>query len=76
MPGAPLRDRLTGMTTLDGACVLVAGATGGLGAPLCRQLAAAGARLTVTGRDGDRLAALNLDALCVPADLSRAGAAE
>ncbi|MGB7981698.1 MAG: SDR family NAD(P)-dependent oxidoreductase [Candidatus Nanopelagicales bacterium] len=64
------------MTTLDGACILVAGATGGLGAPLARRLAAAGAALTVTGRDGDRLAALGLDALCVPADLRKVGAAE
>jgi cyclic-di-GMP-binding biofilm dispersal mediator protein len=64
------------MTQLDGASVLVAGATGGLGAPLCRRLAAAGAQLTLTGRDGDRLAALAVDALCVPADLRRAGAAE
>ena len=64
------------MTTLDGASVLVAGATGGLGAPLSRRLAAAGARLTLTGRDGDRLAALGLDALSVPADLRKAGSAE
>ena len=76
MPAVPLRGRLAGMTTLDGACVLVAGATGGLGAPLSRRLGAAGARLTVTGRDGARLAALDLDALCVPADLRRAGVAE
>jgi short-subunit dehydrogenase len=64
------------MTILEGACVLVAGATGGLGAPLSRRLASAGARLTVTGRDADRLAALDLDALGVPADLRRSGAAE
>jgi cyclic-di-GMP-binding biofilm dispersal mediator protein len=64
------------MTTLDGARVLVAGATGGLGAPLSRRLAAAGARLTLTGRDGDRLVALGLDALSVPADLRKAGSAE
>jgi cyclic-di-GMP-binding biofilm dispersal mediator protein len=76
MPAGRLRGRLADMTTLDDACVLVAGATGGLGAPLSRRLAAAGARLTVTGRDGGRLAALGLDALRVPADLRRAGAAE
>ncbi|HSO04689.1 MAG TPA: SDR family oxidoreductase [Candidatus Limnocylindrales bacterium] len=64
------------MTTLTGASVLVAGATGGLGAPLSRRLAAAGARLTLCGRDADRLAALGLEALAVPADLRRAGAAE
>ena len=64
------------MTTLDGACVLVAGAAGGLGAPLSRRLATAGARLTLTGRDLDRLAALGLDALCVATDLRRVGSAE
>jgi cyclic-di-GMP-binding biofilm dispersal mediator protein len=64
------------MTVLEGASVLVAGATGGLGTPLCRRLESAGARLTVIGRGDSRLAALGLDALCVPADLRRAGAAE
>lgn len=76
MPAQPLRGRLTRVTTLTGASVLVAGATGGLGAPLSRRLAAAGARLTLCGRDADRLAALGLEALAVPADLRRAGAAE
>ncbi len=64
------------MVDLADSSILVAGATGGLGAPLSRHLAAAGARLTLTGRDADRLAALGLDALCVPADLRRAGTAE
>ena len=64
------------MIDLAGSSVLVAGATGGLGAPLSRLLAAAGAHLTLTGRDADRLAALGLDALCVPADLRRAGTAD
>jgi short-subunit dehydrogenase len=76
MPDQTVRGRVSDMTTLDGACVLVAGAAGGLGAPLSRRLATAGARLTLTGRDGDRLAALGLDALCVPADLRKAGMAE
>ncbi|CCQ15411.1 Short-chain dehydrogenase/reductase SDR [Rhodococcus sp. AW25M09] len=38
------------MTTLDGARILVFGASGGLGGPLVDQLAQAGARLTVSGR--------------------------
>ena len=76
MPAQPLRGRLTRVTALTGSSVLVAGATGGLGAPLSRRLAAAGARLTISGRDADRLAALGLEALAVPADLRRAGAAE
>lgn len=38
------------MTTLDGARILVFGASGGLGGPVVEQLAKAGARLTVSGR--------------------------
>ncbi|MEK8070479.1 SDR family NAD(P)-dependent oxidoreductase [Rhodococcoides navarretei] len=38
------------MTTLDGARILVFGASGGLGGPIVEQLANAGARLTVSGR--------------------------
>ena len=64
------------MTDLAGASVLVAGATGGLGGPISRQLSAEGALLTITGRDADRLAALDLDAVAVPADLRKAGAAD
>lgn len=43
------------MTTLDGAHVLVLGATGGLGSAIARELAAAGARLTLSGRNPERL---------------------
>lgn len=46
------------MATLAGAHVLVVGATGGLGAPLSRQLAARGAVLTLAGRSAEKLAAL------------------
>lgn len=45
-------------SVLDGASVLVVGASGGLGAPITRALAARGARLTLAGRDEARLAAL------------------
>ncbi|MGV8875443.1 MAG: SDR family NAD(P)-dependent oxidoreductase [Rhodococcus sp. (in: high G+C Gram-positive bacteria)] len=38
------------MTTLDGARILVFGASGGLGSPIVDQLAKAGARLTLSGR--------------------------
>lgn len=48
----------TAGSVLDGASVLVVGASGGLGAPLTRALAAHGARLTLAGRDEARLAAL------------------
>lgn len=43
---------------LRGAHVLVVGATGGLGGAVARALAAAGARLSLSGRDPVRLAAL------------------
>lgn len=75
MPTLLERGRVAAMTDLAGASILVAGATGGLGAPIARQLAAAGALLTITGRDVNRLAALGLDAVAVPADLRKAGAA-
>ena len=39
------------MTPLRDLSILVAGATGGLGAPISRLLADAGARLTLLGRD-------------------------
>jgi len=45
-------------TSLLGARILLAGATGGLGAPLARQLAGRGARLTLVARSDERLAAL------------------
>ncbi|MCZ4561967.1 SDR family NAD(P)-dependent oxidoreductase [Rhodococcus sp. IEGM 1401] len=38
------------MTSLDGARILVFGASGGLGGPIVEQLAKAGARLTLSGR--------------------------
>ncbi len=55
--------------------ILVAGASGGLGAPIARRLADAGARLVLVGRDASRIDALGLDAVTLPADLRKAGAA-
>ena len=57
------------MTSLADCSVLVVGATGGLGAPISRQLAAEGAKLTLLGRDVGRLEALGLDATLVTGDL-------
>ncbi len=49
---------------------VVLGATGGIGAALCRRLAARGSRLTVAARDPQRVRELaaELDALPVPLD--------
>ncbi|WP_218592145.1 SDR family NAD(P)-dependent oxidoreductase [Pseudonocardia oceani] len=47
---------------LDGARVLVAGASGVLGAAIARALDARGARLVLAGRDAGRLDAVGLDA--------------
>lgn len=59
------------VTTLEGARVLVVGAGGGLGAPLCAALDAAGARLTLAGRRREPLEALGIDgAALVTADLT------
>src|SRR6056297_1731671 len=44
------------MTTLDGATVLVTGASGGFGRQMMRQFLAAGSRLIVTDRDAAALA--------------------
>ena len=60
------------MTSLRDLSILVAGATGGLGAPISRLLADAGARLTLLGRDRGRLEALGLDAALVAGDLRQA----
>lgn len=56
---------------LDGASVLVAGASGGLGAPICRLLAERGARLTVMARHEDRLRDLGVDAVIAAGDITR-----
>lgn len=61
---------------LSGRSILVAGATGGLGAPIARRLADAGARLALAGRDHGRLEALGIQGTLVTADLSKAGSAQ
>jgi len=66
------------MTTreLSGARVAVVGASGALGSRIARELAAAGARLLLVGRDADRLAATGVDGTpVVAADISSAGEA-
>ncbi|MET0863174.1 MAG: SDR family NAD(P)-dependent oxidoreductase [Nakamurella sp.] len=46
------------MGNIEGAHILVVGASGGLGSAISRELAARGARLTLSGRSDDRLTAL------------------
>jgi short-subunit dehydrogenase len=57
---------------ISGSTALVTGASGGLGQAIARALAAAGARLVLSGRRADVLEALasELDATVAPADLS------
>ena len=60
--------------SLDGASVVVTGASGGLGGHIARQLADAGARLTLAARDRSALETLGIDATLVSADLRDAEA--
>ncbi|MEJ5946206.1 SDR family oxidoreductase [Pseudokineococcus basanitobsidens] len=65
------------MTDLDGARVLVTGASGGLGSLLAGGMAQRGARVVVSGRDEQRLRALDVEAAAhLPADLRQPGAPE
>lgn len=71
-------------SSLAGASVLVAGATGGLGRAVCAALAERGARLTLSGREESRLAAVAAsladpaggEVPTIAADLRKASAAE
>src|ERR671914_1386616 len=64
---------------LDGSTALLTGATGGLGQAIAQALAAAGARVLLTGRRAELLeevrARLGDGAVSLPADLAEPGAA-
>lgn len=68
-PGRPAATGRAGPTPLEGASVLVAGATGGLGSALATELDGRGARLTLVGRDPSRLEAVPCRGHRVVADL-------
>ena len=60
--------------SLKGASVVVTGASGGIGRYIAKQLAEAGARLTLAARDRNALESLGIDATLVSADLRDAEA--
>ncbi|MHA7154147.1 SDR family NAD(P)-dependent oxidoreductase [Arthrobacter sp. TMN-50] len=67
------------MTTISGSHYLVIGATGVLGAAVARQLVAAGARVTLSGRSAEKLGSLAEElgasvAGIIAADLTQPGA--
>jgi short-subunit dehydrogenase len=63
-----------GDRVLDGASIVVAGASGGIGRHIAKQLAECGARLTLVGRDLSALESLGIDATLLSADLRDAAA--
>lgn len=67
--GADMADR-----GIDGASIVVAGASGGIGRQIATQLAEHGARLTLVGRDLSALEGIGLDATLLSADLRDAEA--
>ena len=62
------------MTELAGKHILVTGASGGLGSRIARQLIAAGATVSLAGRDETKLNALSPDSARYTVDLATAGA--
>jgi short-subunit dehydrogenase len=64
------------MTTLTGKHILVTGATGGLGSRVCRELIAAGATVSLAGRDEARLTAVSPSSARYTVDLALPGAAQ
>jgi len=64
------------MSTLNERSILVVGASGGLGAPIAQALAAQGAKLTLLGRDADRLNAVGVSGEVVTGDLREASTAQ
>ncbi len=66
----------TGSGALEDRVIIVVGASGGLGAPICRLLAAQGASLLLVARDEGRLAALQELGTVLALDIRKADAAQ
>ena len=64
------------MTDLNGASILVVGATGGLGREIASLLHERGAKLTLTGRDASKLQQLGIPAALMTGDATVPGTAE
>lgn len=63
------------MTDLADRSVIVVGATGGLGLPIARALSEQGCRLTLVGRDAERVRATGVPGLAVGVDVRKASTA-
>lgn len=63
------------MTDLADRSVIVVGATGGLGLPVARALSEQGCRLTLVGRDAERVRATGVPGLAVGLDVRKASSA-
>lgn len=64
------------MSSLQDRSIVVVGASGGLGAPLAALLAAAGARLTLVGRDESRLRDVGVGGELVAVDVRKSASAQ
>ncbi len=75
MPRTAIGGRVGAMTSLTDRSVIVVGATGGLGLPIARALAAEGCRLTLVGRDAERIRATGVPGVAVGVDVRKAASA-
>ena len=75
MPRTAIGGRVGAMTSLTDRSVIVVGATGGLGLPIAHALAAEGCRLTLVGRDAERIRATGVPGVAVGVDVRKAASA-
>lgn len=62
--------------TVNGASILIVGATGGVGSELARVLSSRGAKLTLGSRHQDRLGALGVPGASALGDITQSGVPE